>query len=105
MAITNPHYEGDSKLVGAAASYVPDRPILINKIKGNPSYASAISEANNFYTATDNYCFWDNGNSAVNGVGEKGGTIVFNSPAGNLQVTVNANGTLTFSNASASATA
>ena len=64
-----------------------------------------MTQANNVYTVEDNYCFWDNTNSAVNGIGEKGGNIAFNSPAGTLQLTVNANGTVTFSQASSSASA
>lgn len=116
VAITNPAYEGDSMLVGAAPPnnpgsstgsnpYKPKRPILVNTIKGNPTYSQALPQANNIYTATDNYCFWDNGNSAVNGIGEKGTNIVLNASAGNLEVTVNANGTLTFVRASTSAAA
>lgn len=102
VAVTNPAYEADSMLVGPGKSYTPNRPILVNKISGNPSYLQALGTANNIYTYADNYCFWDNGNSAVNGVGEKGTTIAFNMSAGNLQITVNANGTLTFASAGAS---
>ncbi|MEO8131869.1 MAG: hypothetical protein ABI822_32545, partial [Bryobacteraceae bacterium] len=98
IAITNPAYEADSKLVANGAAYVPKRPILVNKIPGNPSYADALTQAVNIYTSTDNYCFWDNTNSSVNGVGQKGGAIpAFNMSAGNLQITINPNGTLTFS--------
>ena len=103
IAITNPAYEADSRLVGPKSNYSPQRPILVNTIKGNPTYQQAMGQANNIYTFSDNFCFWDNGNSAVNGVGEKGGTINLNASAGNLQVTVNADGTLTFTKASASA--
>ncbi len=102
IAITNPAHEADSMLVAANKSYAPSRPILVNKISGNPGYSGAIGTAVNIYTYTDNYCFWDNGNSAVNGIGEKGGVITFNMSAGDLQITVNANGTLTFASASTS---
>jgi hypothetical protein len=117
IAITNPAYEGDSMLVGPAPAnnpgssagcnpYTPSRPILVNKISGNPAYTEALPKANNIYTYADNYCFWDNTNSAVNGVGEKGtDKIAFNASAGDLQITVLTSGTLSFVKASASAAA
>jgi len=117
IAITNPAYEGDSMLVGPAPAnnpgsnpgcnpYTPGRPILVNKLSGNPTYQEALPKANNIYTNTDNFCFWDNTNSAVNGIGQKGtNKISFNASAGDLQVTVLANGTLSFARASTSATA
>jgi hypothetical protein len=105
IAITNPAAEGDSKLVGPNATYKPNRPILVNKIGGNPTYADAFTKANNIYTRTDNYCFWDNGNSAVNGLGEQGATIAFNASAGNLEITVTSTGTLTFVRATSVAAA
>lgn len=107
IAITNPAYEGDSKLVGPGPKnqYVPPRPIEVNAIPGNPNYLDALGAANNIYTYSDNYCFWDNTNSAVNGIGEKGGNISFNMSAGDLQVTVNADGTLTFAAMGSSAAA
>ncbi|HYW44104.1 MAG TPA: hypothetical protein VE959_14675 [Bryobacteraceae bacterium] len=87
--------------------YSPKRPILVNTIKGNPTYSQAVVTANNIYTSADNYCFWDNGNSAVNGIGEKSGNIInfLNTGAGNLEITVNSNGTLSFVKASATAAA
>lgn len=103
VAITNPAHEADSKLVGPGLPYKPERPILVNKIGGNPTYAEAIAQAVNIYTRKDNYCFWDNTNSSVNGIGEQGGTIAYNASAGNIEITVNADGTLTFTKASASA--
>jgi len=105
IAITNPATEADSKLVGPNSTYVPKRPILVNKLEGNPTYAEAITKAINMYTKTDNYCFWDNTNSAVNGIGENGGTIAFNSSAGNLDITVKADGTLSFARAASVASA
>ena len=105
IAITNPAYAADSRLVGPNAPYVPQRPILVNTMSGNPTYQAAISTAINIYTYSDNYCFWDNTNSAINGIGEKGSTIGFNMPAGNLQITINADGTLTFAQAGSSAKA
>lgn len=112
VAVTNPAYEADSVLIGPAGfkannPYKPQRPILVNKITGNPSYDSTIATANNLYTVADNYSFWDNGNSAVNGIGQNGGGAInfLNTSAGNLQITVNKDGTLTFVKASASAAA
>jgi hypothetical protein len=106
IAITNPAYEADSRLVGPNTPYPPTRPIVINAIKGNPNYAGAMDSANNIYTVTDNYCFWDNTNSAINGVGEATGAVTpLNAKAGNIQITVNANGTLTFATADTAASA
>jgi hypothetical protein len=75
----------------------------VNTLPGNPSYGTALRTANNIYTSSDNYCFWDNQNSAINGTGEKGSKISFNMSAGNLQITVNADGSLTFAQASSAA--
>ena len=106
IAITNPAHEADSVLIANGSAYVPKRPILINKIPGNPTYADALSQAVNIYTFTDNYCFWDNTNSSVNGIGQKGGAIpAFNMSAGDLQITVSPTGTITFAKATASASA
>ncbi len=103
VAVTNPAATRDAALIPPNTPYTPERRIEINKMKGNPTYSDAVGTANNIYTYSDNYCFWDNTNSAVNGVGENGLTISFNAKAGDLQVTVNANGTLTFSTASLAA--
>jgi len=105
IAITNPAHEADSRLVGPNSSYKPDRPILINKMSGNPTYKDAIPVANNIYTYTDNFCFWDNEHDAVNGIGEKGGTILFNSTAADLTIAVRADGTLSFARAASAARA
>jgi hypothetical protein len=105
IAITNPANENDSRLVGPNTNYKPNRPILINKMSGNPTYSGAISVANNIYTFADNFCFWDNEHDAVNGIGEKGGTILFNSTAGDLTITIKADGTLSFARAASAAKA
>lgn len=105
IAITNPAYAADAKLVGANSPYVPARPILVNTMPGNPSYLAAIGTAINIYTYKDNYCFWDNTNSAINGIGEKGSPLGFNMSAGNLQITISAEGTLTFAQAGSAAKA
>jgi hypothetical protein len=111
IAITNPANEGDSMLVGPVDfsennPYKPQRPILVNKIGGNPTYTEAITEAINIYTSSDNYCFWDNENSSVNGIGQNNGDkIVFNMSAGNLEITITPDGELIFSSASAEAAA
>ncbi|HEX4771533.1 MAG TPA: hypothetical protein VH351_11910 [Bryobacteraceae bacterium] len=105
IALTNPAYEADSRLVGPNRPYVPERPILVNTMGGNPRYLDAIGTAVNIYSNTDNYCFWDNTNSAINGIGEKGSPLGFNMSAGNLQITINADGTLAFAQANSSAKA
>lgn len=104
VAITNPAATRDAKLVGPSTQYSPERPILVNKIDGNPNYLQAIDTAVNIYTNKDNYCFWDNTNSAVNGMGQSTGAIApYNASAGDLQIVVNADGTLTFSRVGAAA--
>jgi hypothetical protein len=111
VALTNPAYEGDSKLIGPSvggnpSTYTPKRPVLINKISGNPTYASAMPVAVNIYTVKDNYCFWDNTNSAINGIGEATGAIQpLNASAGDIQMTINADGTISFARAGSSAAA
>jgi hypothetical protein len=98
IALTNPAYEKDSMLIPANGQpYKPERPVLVNKMDGNPSYQQAVSAALNLYTFKDNYCFWDNTNSAVNGVGETTGAIgAYNAKAGDLTITVNSDGSLSF---------
>jgi len=105
ISMTNPANEGDSRLIGPNSTYAPSRPVLINKMSGNPTYEQALPVANNIYTLVDNFCFWDNTNSAVNGTGEKGSTINFNHSAADLQITVDSKGYLNFAVASASAAA
>jgi hypothetical protein len=97
VAITNPAHEADSKLVLPGADYVPGKNILVNSMSGNPSYQQAAPVANAFYTCSQSWVFWDNTNSAINGVGENGGEIYFNGHAGDLQVVVNADGSLSIS--------
>jgi hypothetical protein len=55
IAITNPVYEADSKLVLPQQKYTPQRPILIDTMAGNPTYVEAAAKANNIYTKADNY--------------------------------------------------
>ena len=97
IAITNPVYEADSKLVLPQQKYTPQRPILIDTMAGNPTYVEAAAKANNIYTKADNYCFWDNTNSAIDSLGQNSrNTTTYNAGAGNILVLVNEDGTLNF---------
>ena len=98
VAITNPAHEADSRLVVNGDTYNPERPILVNKIttSGTVNYQTAAATALNLYTASDNFCFWDNGSSAANGVGQKssGNFSYYSGPAGNLAIVVGPDGSL-----------
>ena len=100
VAITNPAHEADSRLILNGTTYKPDRPILVNKItsSGTVNYLQAYEVAVNIYTSSDNICFWDNGSSAANGVGQKSGANLsfYTGSAGNLAITVGSDGTLSF---------
>lgn len=102
--ITNPapHTEAgwhDSRLV-LPGSYIPARPIEVNFIRqsGTISYEIAAKTALNIYTLKNNWCFWDNGNSALNGTADLAAENVnfYNGHGGNLVLTVNADGSVGF---------
>ncbi len=102
--ITNPapHSEAgwqDSRLV-LPGTYNPARPIEVNFIRqsGVVSYEAAAKTALNIYTLKDNWCFWDNGNSALNGVADLAAQDVnfYNGPGGNLALTIDAEGNVGF---------
>jgi hypothetical protein len=103
-AITNPapHSSAgwqDSHLV-LPGTYVPERPIEVNFIRqsGTVSYPTAAKTALNIYTFVNNWCFWDNGNSALNGVADGATQDVsfYNGSGGNLVLTVNESGSVGF---------
>jgi hypothetical protein len=100
VALTNP-LTGTSKrdcvLILPHTLYKPEYPPEVNKISGNPSYTEATKTALNIYTKTDNYCFWDNTDSACNWRGEDtSATDTYNASGGNLKLIINANGTIQF---------
>lgn len=100
VALTNP-LTGTSKrdcvLILPHTVYKPEYKPEVNKISGNPTYTLATKTALNIYTKTNNYCFWDNTNSACDWLGE-GHTSPdsYNASAGDLKLTINANGTIQF---------
>jgi hypothetical protein len=103
VAITNPATESDSRLIPATTLYTPKVFIAVNSITpktGTVPYQDAAGTALNIYTASDNFCFWDNGNNALNGVGESNTSDnnidYYNGPAGNLILTVNDNNSISF---------
>jgi len=100
VALTNP-LTGTSKrdcvLILPKTLHKPEHPPEVNKISGNPTYTQATKTALNIYTKTDNYCFWDNTNSACDWRGENStGTDSFNASGGDLKLTINPNGTIQF---------
>jgi hypothetical protein len=103
VATTNPAHQDDSKVVAPGTTYKPERPILINKGANNLSWAQAVLFANNFYTIADDFCIWDNGTSQIVGIGQKtlgsNDTLYLSASAGNVQVTIDSNGNLSFASA------
>jgi len=105
VALTNPK-TGTSKrdcvLILPAPSqkqpYVPEHPPEVNKIEGNPSYAKAAATALNIYTKADNYCFWDNTDSAANWLGEAPNSTIqsYNASGGDLKLIISSSGTISF---------
>ena len=95
-ALTNPVTSRDAVLVFPYIVYRSENPPEVNAISGNPTYAEAAATALNIYTKTDNYCFWDNTNSAVQWVGQNGGTGSYNIGAGDLNLIINPDGSISF---------
>jgi hypothetical protein len=104
VALTNPK-TGTSKrdcvlILPAPAQkqpYVPEHPPEVNKIEGNPNYTKAAVTALNIYTKADNFCFWDNTDSAVNWLGENSSTTQsYNATGGDLKLIISPSGTISF---------
>lgn len=111
VAMTNPAAERDNSVIAVDGHYVPRNPPEINHAPdGQPqNYWEALMFANFMYTGPLDICFWDTGDSEIAYVTQQSPfTIVtgaYQGPAGNLQVLVNQNGTLTFQSATAAAAA
>jgi hypothetical protein len=106
--ITNPAPKSDpgwqdSRLVLPRSVYTPQRPIMVNFIEGagDVPYKTAATSSLNIYTTANNWCFWDNGNSALNGVGESEPMNVnfYNGGGGDIKLTVREDGTVGFASA------
>jgi hypothetical protein len=108
VAITNPasNPDGrDDRITIRHTTYNPPNPIQVNFITNiSPvTYQQAVLTALNAYTFLDNYCFWDNGSSALWGVGEDtpppNNIKYYEGDGTYLRLIVNANGSLTFEKA------
>jgi len=94
VLLTNPTSERDTHLLAKNSSLVPSPLAEIQYItEKNILYEMATKRALNIYTASDNWCFWDNGRDTLVGCGEKdGGEIIFlTHSATNLHLTINEN--------------
>ncbi len=96
VALVNPAWGNDAALIASGATYNPSRPVLINNVNGESTYKANLGTAVNFYTSKEDYCIWDNGNDAINGIGQfdDQATNFRNHSAGDVQVVVNNDGTL-----------
>jgi hypothetical protein len=106
VTLTNPVTPKDSILITPNTAFQFPTPPQVNTLPpGNHPYLDAVHTALNIYTFFDNFCFWDNTNSAVQWVGEDGETGVTNIGAGNLELTITTKGTIHFQYAVAKAAA
>ena len=106
-ATTNPAANRDNYVLNPGAPVRPGNPPLINK-PGNLStktYAETLVWANFIYTAAGpmDYTFWDSEQSQIFGITQQnpGGPpqLLYSGSAGNLQLTINADGTISFQRA------
>jgi hypothetical protein len=102
-AIVNPHSNPngrDSRIILPGTTYNPEHPIEVNFIRGTGTvtYNQAAPVALNIYTEKNNWFFWDNGDSALNGVGEDSATNIsfYNGPGGNLVMTIDNSANVAF---------
>jgi len=94
----NPAATRDTYFLNPGDGLNPDNPPLLNKGVFK-SYMEAFPSANWIYTGVKTYAFWDNGNSQINGVTQQDPGIVqalYEAPAGDLSLTINADGSITF---------
>src|SRR4051794_13587235 len=98
VLLINPKSERDTYLLAKNSSRVPSPRAEIQYItEKNVSYEMAIKRALNIYTASDNWCFWDNGRDTLVWCGEKEGEInSLTHRAINLHLTINENGVPSF---------
>src|SRR5260370_21808016 len=103
-SIVNPHSNPngrDSRIILPGTDYIPAKPIEVNFIR-NPgliTYDDASPTALNIYTMKDNWFFWDNGKSNLDGVGEafpNVNIVLYNGGATNLMLTIDSSGNITF---------
>jgi len=99
VLLTNPKSERDTYLLVKNSSLVPSPLAEIQYLtERNVSYEMAVKRALNIYTASDNWCFWDNGRDEILGYGEKDVSLIvfLKHPATNLYLTIHQNGEPSF---------
>jgi hypothetical protein len=104
IAIVNPapNPDGRDSRIYPTGKHEIANPVKVNFIKtsGTITYTAALPTAINVYTFKDNTFFWDNGNSAINGVAQSNPNSdlnLYNGSGGDLTLTIDANGNLSFS--------
>ncbi len=103
-ATTNPAANRDNHVLNAGSTVRPTNPPLINKPnnRSTNTYAETLVWANFIYTATGpmDYTFWDSEQSQIFGMTQQnpGGPaqVLYSGSGGNLQLTINADGTISF---------
>lgn len=98
----NPVAQRDTYFISTGGMQSPDHNVEINKGEWS-SYDAAFPKANFIYTGDYSYCFWDTGDSQIAGItGQNKGTVqlLYSGKAGNLVLTINLDGTISFSPAS-----
>lgn len=94
----NPVATRDTYFLNPSAHVNPGHPPLLNKGTFN-SYSEAFPNANWIYTGVNTYAFWDSGDSEIFAATQQDpGTIqvLYKASAGNLTLTINADGTIAF---------
>lgn len=98
VSLTNPVSPGDSSLTPALQSSTPKEAILVRKYDGSAAdtYKQTVKSHLNIYTQKNNYCFWDDGESALRGIGENDTSdrLLFEGDGGKLTLFVKDDGSI-----------
>ena len=106
VATANPAAQRDTYFVAPNEGRNPDHNVEINHGKQGWRSEEAFLKSNFIYTGVYAYCFWDSGESQVfafkhNGGGASGNPeAIYAGSAGDLVLTVNKDGTISFTPAS-----
>ena len=101
VVTANPAAQRDTYFIQTERSRKPDHNVEINKGKFT-SYDAAFPTANFIYTGVFAYLFWDTGESQIAGVTQQQPNtvqLIFSGSAGDLVLTVKADGTIGFTKA------
>lgn len=100
LVTANPCAQRDTYFISSDGNRNPDHNVEINYGDWD-CYDEAFPKANFIYTGAYAYCFWDTGKSQIAAIidQEKSTQLLYSGGAGDLVLTVNPDGTISFSRA------